>query len=102
MRELTDADLDKTVAVGSADAFVLFGASWCRASAASMPLVATAAREGVRQVFNASVDLCPDAAARAALRCIPCLVRYRDGHQVSRLEGARRPGEYSEWLNGSG
>ena len=92
-RALTDSDFDAAIGVAGV-VLVHFTAAWCQPCGRAVPAVAALAddlrpgkgRAGVA-VMAADVDAAPQAAARADVRLVPCLVMFRDGVRIASLVG---------------
>jgi thioredoxin-like negative regulator of GroEL len=100
--EPTNADAFRDdIAVG--ESVVEFWAARCSACRRIAPWLSQWQRESVQTVktFTVNVDEELEAAIDAGVRIAPTLVRYRDGREVGRLEGAVDQPGLEAWLASS-
>ena len=93
LRTVTDADFDAAIAAPGV-VVVHFTASWCQPCARALPEVAGLAVDLRRRkgfagavLVQADIDAAPQAANRADVRGVPCLVLFRDGSRVASKVG---------------
>lgn len=89
--------------IASGESVVEFWAARCNACRRVAPWLTQWAKESATgmRMFTVNVDEELEAAVDAGVRVAPTLVRYRDGREIGRLEGAiNRPGLLA-WLASS-
>lgn len=85
------ASFDALVAGASVPVVVDFWAPWCGPCRTMAPEVERAARNlaGGALVVKVNTDAVPELGERFRIRSIPTLAVFRNGHEVSRVAGAR-------------
>jgi thioredoxin 2 len=84
------SDFDDLVANATVPVLVDFWAPWCGPCHAVAPQLALLAKkkEGTLLVAKVNTDELPELGARFAIRSIPTMVLFADGHEARRLSGA--------------
>ena len=98
---VTDETWDAELGQYKGYALVDFWAPWCGPCKMLAPSLEELAREyaGKLKVGKVDVDENGDAAARFAIRSIPCLVLLKDGKEVDRVVGFHNKAQLKAWLD---
>ena len=89
VRIVTDASFEKDVLQPGRTVLVAFGASWCgpcHLMASGLRALASQQRDKLR-VAKLDVDDNPDTADRYGVETFPVCILFRDGEEVTRLDG---------------
>ena len=89
VRIVTDASFEKDVLQPGRTVLVAFGASWCgpcHLMASGLRALASQQRDKLR-VAKLDVDDNPDMADRYGVETFPVCILFRDGEEVTRLDG---------------
>lgn len=89
VRIVTDASFEKDVLTAGRTVLVAFGASWCgpcHLMASGLRALASQQRDRLR-VAKLDVEDNPATAARYGVETFPLCILFRDGEEVTRLDG---------------
>ena len=100
--EVTDARFDEQVLGASVPVLLDVWAPWCVPCRGMEPVIEelAASLAGRVRVAKLNVDRSPEAAARLRIQGVPTVILFKDGHEVTRMIGARGKAELLRALAG--
>ena len=99
--ELTDSGFENDVLKNNQPTLVDFWAEWCAPCRALSPIVEEIAKDfnGKLQVAKMNIDHHPNVPGTYAVRAIPTLLLFKDGHVVDQVVGLVSKGKLTEIIN---
>ena len=100
--EVTDTRFDEQVLGASVPVLLDVWAPWCVPCRGMEPVIEelAASLAGRVRVAKLNVDRSPEAAARLRIQGVPTVILFKDGHEVTRMIGARSKAELMRALSG--
>jgi len=100
--EVTDARFDEQVLGASVPVLLDVWAPWCVPCRGMEPVIEelAASLAGRVRVAKLNVDRSPEAASRLRIQGVPTVILFKDGHEVTRMIGARSKAELMRALSG--
>lgn len=100
--EITDARFDEHVLASPLPVLLDVWAPWCVPCRGMEPVIEelAASLAGKVRVAKLNIDRNPEATARLRILGVPTVILFKDGHEVTRMVGAREKGELMRALVG--
>jgi thioredoxin 2 len=100
--EVTDSRFEEQVLASPLPVLLDVWAPWCVPCRGMEPVIEDLASslEGRVRVAKLNIDRSPEATARLRIQGVPTLIVFKDGHEVTRMVGARDKGALMRALVG--
>ncbi len=100
--EVTDARFDEQVLGASVPVLLDVWAPWCVPCRGMEPVIEdlAASLAGRVRVVKLNVDRSPESVTRLRIQGVPTVIVFKDGHEVTRMIGARSKAELMRALSG--